>query len=513
MPFGVFQSHSTNLQPQVPFAQHNYLYSWLHPKVIAMIKYFSFSTFALLALSLAFFNSHQSDNTEAKKRSPEKIFNELCSSCHGASVQTFVDRRWKHGNTRPELIATITNGWADNGMPSFGATLKKKEIEGMADFILKNIGNMGKFDVTKVTHPRPGETFTSEGMKFQIERVADGLDSPWGMAFLPGGDMLITDRNGKMYRRNTSGTLQPMTGVPAVLAEGQGGLLDVELHPQFAQNNTIYLSFSKAKTVDGKILSTTAVVRARLDGTSLQDQKEIFEALPYLSTRHHYGSRLEFGRDGYLYISVGDRGQHMPALQSPQLLSNHGGKIHRIKDDGSIPADNPFVGQAGKMESIFSYGHRNPQGMAMHPVTGEIWTHEHGPRGGDEINISRKGLNFGWPLISYGINYDGTILTPKTAEAGLEQPLHYWVPSIGPSGMTFVKGDRYPAWKGDIMLGSLRFQYLSRCVFKDGKFQKEEILLQKIGRVRNVEMSPDGYIYVATEQPGMINRIVPVVVN
>lgn len=475
-----------------------------------MTKYFSFTTLVLLALGLAYVDSNQTDEITQQKRSPEQIFNELCSSCHGASAQTFVDRRWKHGNSRAELITTITNGWADNGMPSFGKTLKKKEIEGMADYILKNLANMGKFDVTKVTHPRPGETFTSEGMKFQIERVAEGLDSPWGMAFLPGGDMLITDRNGKMYRRNAAGDLQPISGVPAVVAEGQGGLLDVELHPQFAQNNLIYLSYSIGKKEGDKVLTSTAISRARLEGNQLLDEKMIFDAQPYFTTRHHYGSRLEFGRDGYLYFSVGDRGNH---YKTSQQLDAGGGKIHRIKDDGSIPADNPFVGQAGKTASVYSYGHRNPQGLCMDPATGQIWATEHGPRGGDEINPIKKGADYGWPTISYGINYDGTIMTPKTAQAGMEQPIHQWTPSIGPSGMTFVKGDRYPAWKGNLLLGSLRFQYLSRVVLKDGKFQKEEILLQKMGRLRNVEMSPDGYIYIATEQPGMINRIVPVTAN
>lgn len=472
-----------------------------------MTKYFSFSTLVLLALSLAFFEVKSSKESSTKPRNPEQIFKEICSSCHGETVQTFVDRRWKHGNNRADLIKTITNGWPDNGMPNFAKALSKKEIESMADYIVKSIANMDKYNLTKVERLKDGATFTSEGKNFRLEKVADGFSSPWGLAFLAGGEMIITDRNGKMYRRSAAGNLQPMTGVPEVLAEGQGGLLDVELHPQFAQNNLIYLSFSKSKKEGGKTLSTTAVVRARLDGTNLVDQKEIFEALPYFQTRHHYGSRLEFDRNGLLYISVGDRGMH---FENPQLLTTFGGKIHRVKDDGSIPSDNPFVGQTGKVQSTFSYGHRNPQGMCLNPETGELWEHEHGPRGGDEINISHKGLNFGWPTISYGINYDGTVLTPKTAQAGMEQPLHYWVPSIGPSGMTFVKGDRYPGWKGNLLVGSLRFQYLNRCVIKDGKVQKEEILLQNIGRLRNVEMGLDGYIYVAVEDPGVIYRIVPI---
>lgn len=477
-----------------------------------MTKYFSFATLALLALGLGYVGSKQtSDEITHQKRNPEQIFDELCSSCHGASAQTFVDRRWKHGNSRAELITTITNGWPDSGMPSFAKALKKKEIEAMADYILQNIANMGKFDVTKVTHPRPGETFTSDGMKYQIEIIASSLTSVWGIAFLPDGGMLVTDRNGKMYRRSAAGDMQEITsGVPEVVAEGQGGLLDVELHPQFAQNNLVYLSYSIGKKEGDKVLTSTAITRARLEGTSLVDPKVIFEAQPYFATRHHYGSRMEFGKDGLLYFSVGDRGMH---FKTSQQLDAGGGKIHRIKDDGSIPADNPFAGQGGKVASIYSYGHRNPQGLCMDPATGQIWEHEHGPRGGDELNLIKKSADYGWPSISYGINYDGTIMTPKTAEKGMEQPIHQWTPSIGPSGMTFVEGNRYPAWKGNILMGSLRFQYLSRVVLKDGKFQKEEILLQKIGRVRTVEMSPDGHVYVGTETPGFIYKLVPVAAN
>lgn len=444
---------------------------------------------------------------EKPKRTPEQIFTQLCSGCHGERMQAFVDRQWKHGNSPTELTASITNGWADKGMPAFGQTLSKKEIQNMVLYIREGIKDVEKYSF-KADKPQDGTTFQSEGMTLKLEKIADGLDSPWGMAFLPGGDMLITDRNGKMYRRSTSGQLQAMSGVPEVLAEGQGGLLDVELHPNFAQNQVVYISYSAFIKKEGeKTLSTTAVMRARLDGTALVDGKVIFEAQPYLPTRYHYGNRLEFSRDGFLYLSVGDRGMQN---KNPQLLNTHGGKVHRIKDDGSIPADNPFVGQGDAMGSIYSFGHRNPQGMAIHPETGEIWTHEHGPRGGDEINIVKKAHNYGWPVISYGINYDGTSFTKLTAKDGMDQPLHYWVPSIGPSGMVFVKGDRYPGWKGNLMVGSLRFEYLNRCVIKDGKVVKEEPVLPKVGRLRNVEMSPDGYLYIAVEQPGIVYRIVRV---
>ncbi|CAM3902657.1 Glucose/Sorbosone dehydrogenase domain-containing protein [Pontibacter korlensis] len=291
-----------------------------------------------------------------------------------------------------------------------------------------------------------------------------------------------------------------------MLAQGQGGLLDVELHPNFEQNSIIYLSYSAFKEEGGKTLSTTAVMRAQLQGNQLTNQKVIFEALPYSTTRHHYGSRLEFDRNGNLYLSVGDRGNHD---ENPQSLQRHAGKVHRIKDDGSIPSDNPFVNKSGAVASTFSYGHRNIQGMVLHPQTGVLWTHEHGPRGGDEVNITEKANNYGWPAISYGINYNGTILTKLKEKEGMEQPLHYWDPSIAPSGMAFVTGNRYKGWEGDLMVGSLRFEYLARLKMEGNKITGEEKLLEDIGRVREVKMSPDGYLYVAVEEPGIIYRLVP----
>jgi glucose/arabinose dehydrogenase len=327
------------------------------------------------------------------------------------------------------------------------------------------------------------------------------------MAFLPNGDMLVTERSGKFYRVTKGKSLQIISGVPEVLNEGQGGLMDVELHPDFKNNNLIYLSYSKPQKNTNEVLSTTAVMRAVLKGNEIVQQKIIYEALPYEKTKHHYGCRLEFGKDGYLYFSVGDRGNQN---KNPQDISNSLGKIHRIKDDGSIPADNPFVNTPNAVASIYSYGHRNPQGLALNPQTGEIWSNEHGPRGGDEVNLITKGANYGWPVISYGISYDATTFTKKTQMESMEQPLLYWVPSIAPSGMAFVKGGKYKSWEGDALIGSLRFNYLNLCKIKDNKIVSEEILLKNIGRMRDVRVSPDGYIYVAVEKPGAIFRLVPV---
>jgi len=348
---------------------------------------------------------------------------------------------------------------------------------------------------------------TSEDQKFIVQDVVTGLTSPWGMTFLPDGSMLVTERGGTL-RRIVDGQLlsDPVSNVPEVFARGQGGLLDVALHPDYASNGWIYLSYSEPDD-DG---AHTSIMRSKLEGNSLVQNEVIFRATPKTTRGHHFGSRFAFDNDGYLYFTIGDRGQRDDA----QLLNSYAGKTFRIKDDGSIPADNPFVGQAGANPEIFTYGNRNQQGIVKNPVTGEIWAHEHGPRGGDEVNILRAGNNYGWPVISFGINYDGTVITPDTARVGMEQPVNYWLPSIGASGMTFVTGDTYPGWAtGEhltLMSGSLALRFLQRSVYNGNVLVKEEKLLENIGRVRDVRQAPDGYIYLMTENDGVIHRLIPV---
>lgn len=433
---------------------------------------------------------------------PEANYKNYCAGCHGEKMDAFVDRKWKHGNSEQDLIKAIKTGYPDEGMPGFDAAFTDDEIKDLADYILTGIKNVNRYSFKE---PVRSNIFKTESLTIRLDTVMSGISVPWGMAFLPNGEMLVTERGGKIFRVTKKRELQPVTGGPQVVAQGQGGLLDIELHPDFKKNQILYLSYSLGKKSDTGDLATTAVMRARLHGNSLEQQKNIFEALPYSKTRHHYGSRLEFGKDGYLYITVGDRGN---TFGNPQNLQSHGGKTHRIKDDGSIPADNPFVNTPGAMPSIYSYGHRNAQGMVMNPSTGVIWVNEHGPRGGDEINIVQKGKNYGWPVICYGINYDGTVFTAKTAAPGMEQPVLYWLPSIGPSGMAFVTGDRYKPWKGNLLVGSLRFKYLDLCTIQNNKVVKEEMLFKNIGRVRDVRMGPDGYIYLAVENPGAIFRLV-----
>jgi len=337
---------------------------------------------------------------------------------------------------------------------------------------------------------------------FTAELVVENLQIPWGMVFLPDGSMLITEKSGELIHFK-EGAKTSIQGVPEIYARGQGGLLDIELHPNYAENGWIYLSYASEEGDEKG--GHTAIARARLSGDQLTDLQVLYKAGPNTTQGQHFGSRLEFDEAGFLYFTIGERGQRDI---NPQDLSRDGGKVYRIHDDGSIPSDNPFAGQAGALPAIYTYGNRNPQGMVRHPDTGEMWIHEHGPRGGDEINILGKGMNYGWPVITYGINYSGTKITDNTEMEGMEQPIHYWVPSIAPSGMCFVTSEKYPGWKGSLMVGSLSFQYLERLVMDGTRVLRREKLLEDIGRVRNVRQGPDGLIYVAVEGKG-IYRLVP----
>jgi aldose sugar dehydrogenase len=334
-------------------------------------------------------------------------------------------------------------------------------------------------------------------------QFAGPFEVPWGMVWLPNGDMLVSERKGEIVRVREGKKLGTIEGVPEVRASGQGGLLDLELHPDYAQNGWLYMSYSSTEG-EGEG-SNTAVLRARLDGDRLVDHEALYKAEPNTRRGQHFGSRLEFDEQGFLYFSVGDRGGRD---KNPQDTSRDGGKVYRLHDNGMVPADNPLVGTAGAKTAVYSWGHRNPQGMVRNPDTGEIWVHEHGPRGGDEVNIVHAGANYGWPILSYGINYSGTEFAEGTEREGFESPVKYWVPSIAPSGMTFVTSDKYPDWQGHLLVGSLKFGYLVLCRVSGNAIVDAEIVLEGIGRVRNVRQGPDGYLYVATDAVG-IKRIEP----
>ncbi|HEX6999495.1 MAG TPA: PQQ-dependent sugar dehydrogenase [Gammaproteobacteria bacterium] len=363
------------------------------------------------------------------------------------------------------------------------------------------------------------------GHSFKVVTFVEGLRNPWSMAFLPNGDMLVTERGGQL-RIVRDGKLlpDPVPGVPRVRAQGQGGLQEVALHPDFERNRIIYLSYAKPNE-DGS-LGTTALARARFVNDRLEDVEEIFEAKAWSDRPGHFGARIAFDREGYLYMSVGDRMAGLtPQGMDPDLeghpaqdLSNHQGTIIRLRDDGSVPDDNPFVGRTDALPEIWSYGHRNPQGLAIHPETGDLWSTEHGPQGGDELNLIKKGANYGWPVIGYGANYTiGTNFHRAREKEGMEQPAAFWVPSIGISGLMFYTGDKFPNWRGDAFIGGMsrNYQQLVRVSFsEDGRTVtgREHFLPQEY-RIRDIRQGPDGLIYIATDnifgQPSAIIRLEP----
>ncbi len=356
--------------------------------------------------------------------------------------------------------------------------------------------------ITSCAQKNDNDVKTPSETTITAELVVEGLQIPWGMAFLPDGSMLITEKSGEMIHFK-DGAKTSIANVPAVYNRGQGGLMDIELHPDYTENGWLYLSYASEEGVEKG--GHTAIARAKLVGDALTNVEVLYKATPNTTKGQHFGSRLEFDNNGYLYFTIGERGERDV---NPQDITLDGGKVYRINDDGSIPQDNPFVNEPGAKSAIYTYGNRNPQGMVKHPETGAIWIHEHGPRGGDEINIVQKGANYGWPLVTYGINYSGTPITDKTEMEGTVQPIHYWVPSIAPSGMTFVTSNTYPDWQGNILAGSLSFQYLERLQLDGTKVTYREKLVENIGRVRNVRQGPDGYIYVAVEGKG-IYKLVP----
>lgn len=335
----------------------------------------------------------------------------------------------------------------------------------------------------------------SELYKFEVQVVAHGLAHPWSLAFLPDNRMLVTERGGRL-RVIADGKLvkQAVTGLPSIRQHGQGGLMDVTIHPDFKNNQLIYLAYA-GKTLRGY---GTEVLRAKLSDGKLENVTTIFKALPKSRSGRHFGGRLLFTKDNKLLITLGDRGERPRA----QELNDHAGSLIRVNDDGSTPDDNPFVQHEKAKPEIYSFGHRNIQGITLRLPQNEIWTHEHGPQGGDEINIAEAGLNYGWPVITYGANYGtGTKIGEGTHKSGMEQPLYYWTPSIAPSGMTFYSGNKFPKWQNNLFVGSLKFGLLVRLVIKNNKVVHEERMLdQKYGRIRDVRQSPDGALYLLTDE-------------
>jgi glucose/arabinose dehydrogenase len=352
---------------------------------------------------------------------------------------------------------------------------------------------------------QPPTADTQHG-KVRIVTVAEGLEHPWGVAFLPDGRALVTERPGRLRIVGADGKLgAPLEGVPAVSATGQGGLLDVQLDPEFAKNRLVYLSYAEPR--EGG--NGTAVARGMLTERGLDGVQVIFRQDVTINGRHHFGSRLVFDGNGRLFVTLGDRNSERARAQA---LDSHIGKVVRIERDGTVPADNPFVGRADAKPEIWSYGHRNVQGAALHPVTGELWTNEHGPRGGDELNRTLAGLNYGWPKVTYGVEYSGKTISESPTAPGIEPPVHYWVPSIATSGMLFYTGSQFPKWRGNAFVGGLASQQLSRLEMDGNKVVSEEVLLKGVlnQRVRDVEQGPDGYLYLLTDEDnGKLLRLEP----
>ena len=449
-------------------------------------------------------------------RDSAKLYAQLCAACHGQKLEggaggSLIDGVWKHGDGGDEHLARmITAGKPDVGMPPFGAVLDAARLRALIVFIHES-ETRAKERGTDYAKPAENQLVKSEVANFRVETVVGGLDIPWSIAFLPGTqDVLVAERDGRLLVVREGKRLpEPVSGTPRVWAQGQGGLMIVAPHPDYAKpdNGWLYLAFSDPGE-NGSAM--TAIVRGRIRDGKWVDQEDIFRAPKNLYKRAgvHFGTRLVFDQ-GYLFFGIGERG----SKEDAQDLARPNGKIHRIHDDGRIPADNPFVDKPGAIRSIWSYGHRNPQGLAGRPGTSgdtlQLWETEHGPRGGDELNLIKRGANFGWPLITYGMDYNGTPISADTAREGLEQPVIHWTPSIAVCGLAFYDGDCIPAWKGNLFAGSLAQQELRRIVLDGDKVKSQEVLFRGIGRIRAVQMGPDGLLYVTLEGPGRVVRLVP----
>ncbi len=438
-----------------------------------------------------------------------KLSAELCASCHGEDLRggrasSLLDDTWAFGGSDAELAASIREGRPGTLMPPFKAALDEQQVRSLV-VLIRELAEKARVETPKAPALPFDAVRGSERHAFKLETVADGLDTPWGLEFLPDGRMLVSERPGRLRVVTRGGVLgEPIRGVPQVWVRQDGGLLDVALHPDYARNGWIYLGYS---TQGQGETSMTAVVRGRIKDGAWADQEFLYRPPPeaYGPANDHYGVRFLFDRAGHLFYSIGDRGRQDDA----QSLAGPSGKIHRVLEDGSVPKDNPFVGRPGAVATIWSYGHRNPQGLAFHPLTGELWASEHGPRGGDELNRVAAGRNYGWPAVTHGINYDGTPISAHTEREGMEPPVVEWTPSLGVCGIAFYTGDRFPSWKNDLFVGGLVGKQLRRVVIENGRVAHQEVLFRGLGRVRDVVDGPDGYLYVVLNQPGRIVRLVP----
>lgn len=462
-------------------------------------------TLALLALA----GAAAAPSALAADAAIETLYQERCGSCHGkqfqgGNAQSMVDGVWQFGSADFDLDRNIRHGIAAVGMPAYNAVLSDAEVRGLIGLLREAQTRAG------VERPPLPERLLARDYDLVVtDWLSSGLDAPWGIEFADERTAFITERPGRL-RVVRDGALdpRPVAGTPEVLFRGQGGLLDVALDPDFASTGWVYLTYTHAidrKNKAGDVASMTRLVRGRVVEGRWTDEQTLFEAPheTYKHTYHHYGSRIAFDPEGRVYFSIGERG-HQDDAQDPRLPH---GKVHRLERDGSVPADNPFADGEGGMPSVFTYGNRNPQGLATHPVTGAIWENEHGPMGGDEVNVLAAGVNYGWPVATYGLNYNGTAVSGAQRVVGTRQPVYYWAPSIAACGAAFVHGDEFPRWANHLLVGGLGHEVLVRLAVEGGRVMHQETLLRGQGRVRDVIVDPSGAIYVVLNGPDRVLRL------
>jgi aldose sugar dehydrogenase len=447
-----------------------------------------------------------------QKTKVDELYAKYCASCHGANFEggqggSLVDGVWKHGDTDAEIFHSIAKGNIPMGMTPWEGVLTPEQIRSMVIF-LREKEKQTLIKGIEFPVPAADKVTKTELHDYRIETLVEkGLQRPWAIAFLPDGRKLVTERPGRLRFITAEGALDPQVieGIPEVIEHGQGGLMEVALHPDHAENGWVYLGLADG-TRDKGVRCITAVVRGRIKGHQWTDQEWIYRPDPKFRSGAgvHFGTRFVFDK-GYIYFVIGERG----GMMESQDLTRPNGKIFRLHDDGRVPTDNPFVDEPGAIPGIWSYGHRNPQGLVLDPRDGAIYSTEHGPRGGDELNLILPGRNYGWPVITHGMNYNGTPMVAITEKEGMEQPLVHWTPSIAACGLDIVTGDRFPHWKHDLLAGGLAQQEVRRIRITDGEVVAQEIILKNIGRVRDVAVGPDGLVYVILNDPDRLVRLVP----
>jgi glucose/arabinose dehydrogenase len=469
----------------------------------------------ILIMTVLIFTSFQ---VNAQNRTGEgevrELYDNNCSACHGmdlagGSGASLIDDEWLHGSDDNSVAASIRNGIPDTEMLAWAATLDERQIRSMVIFLREM---KSKTRQEQLLADLEGEVVSAAGESYTLEELGRGEGLLWSLAFMPDGTLLVTQRDGVLWLFR-DGQRTEIEGIPEVWQRGQGGLFEVAPHPGYADNGWIYLSYSEHTGAQerGKDAGMTRVVRGKIVDGRWSDQETLFKVdeAHHTSAGAHFGSRFVFD-GGYLYFGIGDRGR----MERAQELHRPNGKIYRIHDDGRVPEDNPFVDREGALPEIWSYGHRNPQGLDGDPSSGLLWESEHGPRGGDEINLIEKGKNYGWPVITYGMNYNGTPMTDQTRRDGMQQPKLYWVPSIAVAGIDFYEGDAFPGWTGKLLAGGMASQELHLLAIEDGKVTADDIILKGRGRIRDVASGPDGYIYLllngGTPRTGRVVRMVPV---